>query len=113
MDLARIWCTKFGEKQLKATLKKVQYNPKSNFNLLIIEKTINEGWKLSSDQEGSVLTKDIVKLVFEIKIMTKNGVVFCEYPCRDHEIFSIVTTMHVTMSSVFDHTSKLKVNNSR
>ena len=36
MDIARTWCNKFGKEQLKATLKNVQYNPKSNFNLFSI-----------------------------------------------------------------------------
>ena len=33
MDVAGTFCNKFNKKQLKATLKDVQYNPKSNFNL--------------------------------------------------------------------------------
>ena len=53
----------------------MQYNPKSNFNLFNIGKAIKEGWKLSGDQEGLVLIKDSVKLVFNIKIMTKIGAV--------------------------------------
>ena len=43
MDIARTWCNKFGKEQLKATLKNVQYNPKSNFNLFSIGKAIKEG----------------------------------------------------------------------
>ena len=33
MDIAVTWCNMFGKEQLKATLKNVQFNPKSNFNL--------------------------------------------------------------------------------
>ena len=42
MDIAGTWCNKFGKEQLKATLKDVQYNPKSNFNLFNIGKGIKE-----------------------------------------------------------------------
>ena len=61
---------------MKATLKDVQYNPKLNFNLLSIGKAIKEGWKLNDNQEGLVLMKDYAKLIFNIKIMTKNCVIF-------------------------------------
>ena len=71
MDIVKTWCNKFGEEQLKVSLKDVQYNPISNFNLFIIEKVIQEGWKVSGDQEGLILMKDIAKLDFDIKIMTK------------------------------------------
>ena len=77
MDIAETWCNKFGKEQLKATLKDVQYNPKSNFNLFSIGKAIKEGWKLSGNQEGLVLMKKNLKLVFDIKIMIKYGVVLC------------------------------------
>ena len=53
MDIAGTWCNKFGEEQLKATLRDVQYNPKSNFNLFSKRKAIRN---LSGDQEDLVLT---------------------------------------------------------
>ena len=36
MDIVGTWCNKIGEEQLKATLKDVLYNPKSNFNLFSV-----------------------------------------------------------------------------
>ena len=98
IGIARIWCNKFGEEQLKATLKGVQYNPKLNLNLCSIGKAIKEGWKLSGNQKGLVMMKESAKLVFDIKIMTKNGVIFCAYLQRDHEISVILTSTGVTMS---------------
>ena len=77
MDIAGTWCKKFGKEQLKTTSKDVQYNPKSNFNLFIIGKAIKEGWNISGGQEALVLMKESVKLVFNIKIMTKND----NFPC--------------------------------
>ena len=49
MDIPGTWCNKFSKEQLKATLKDVQYNLKSNFNLFSTGKAIKEGWKLSGD----------------------------------------------------------------
>ena len=77
MDTAATWCNTFGKEQLKAKLQDVQYNPKSNFNLFSIKKAITEGWKLSGNQEGLILTESSLNLVFDIKITTKKCVIFC------------------------------------
>ena len=42
MDIAVTWCNKFGKEQLRAMLKDVQYNPKSNFNLFSTGKAIKK-----------------------------------------------------------------------
>ena len=84
MDITGTWCNKFGKEQLKATLRDVQYNPKSNFKLFSIGKAIKDSWKLSGDQEGLVLTKSNVKLDFDINITTKNSVIFCVYLPREY-----------------------------
>ena len=79
MDITGTWCNQFGKEKLKATLKDVQYNSKSTFNLFSIGKAIKKGWKFSVNQEGLVLMKDGAKFVLNIKIITKNGVIFCSY----------------------------------
>ena len=83
---------------MKATLEDMQYNPKSNFNLFSIGEAIKEGWKLSSNKEGLVLTKGNAKLIFNIKITTKNGVIFCAYLWREYEIAAILTSTGKTIS---------------
>ena len=98
MDISGSWCNMFGKEQLKAMLKDVQYNPKSNFNLFSIEKAIKKGWKLCGDQEGLVLMKDSVKLVFNVKFTTENCVIFCSYLWREHKISAILASTSVTMS---------------
>ena len=92
MDIAGTWCNKFGKEQLKAILKDVQYNPKSNFNLFSVGKAIKEGWKLGGDQEGLVLMKDSEKLEFNMNIMTKNGIIFCAYLQRECEISAMLAS---------------------
>ena len=103
MDIVGTWCNKFGEEQLKAKLKDVQCNPKSNFNFFSIRKAIKEDWKLSCDQEGLILMKDSVKLTFDIKIMTKNGEIFCAYLQREHEIGAVLASTGVTISIEKEH----------
>ena len=96
-DIAGTWCNKFGKEQLKDMLKNVQDNPNSNFNIFSIGKVIKEGWKLSGDQEGLVLMKGNVKLVFDIKSMTKNGEIFCAYLWREYKIAAILVSTATTM----------------
>ena len=83
MNVAGTWCNKFGKEQLKAILKDVQYNPKSNFNLFNIEKAIKEVSKLSGDQENLVLTKDSAKLVLISRSQPKM-VEFSAHTCREN-----------------------------
>ena len=53
---------------------------------------------INSDQEGLVLTKDSVKLSFGNKIITKNGVIFCAYLWREHEISAVMASTSVVMN---------------
>ena len=98
IDIAGTWCNKFGKEQLKATLKDVRCNPKSNFNLFIIGKAVMECWKLSGNQEGLVLMKGNLKLVFDMKITTKNSVIFCGYLRREYEIAAILASTSTALS---------------
>ena len=98
MESAGTWCNKFVKEQLKAMLKDVQYNPKSNFNLFRIGKAIKQSWKLSGNQEHLVLMKVSAKLVFDIKIITKNGVIFCVYLERENEISAILVSTGMKIS---------------
>ena len=98
IDVAGTWCNKFGEEQIKAMLKDVQYNPKSNLNLSSIREAIKEGLKLSGDQENLVLMKSNAKLVFNNKITAKNGVMFYAYLWREHKIAAILAITDTTMS---------------
>ena len=85
---------------MKATLKDVQYNPKSNINLFRIGKAIKEGWELSGDKVGLVLMKGSAKLVFDIK---KNSRIFCVYLQREHEIAAILASTGTTVSIEMAH----------
>ena len=103
MDIAGTWCNKFGEEQLKANEKNVQNIPKANFNLFSIGKAIKKGWKLSGNQEELVLMKGSAKLVFNVKVMTQNGVIFCAYLQRKHEFCAVLASAGITMSTEKAH----------
>ena len=45
-----------------------------------------------------VLIKGSAKHVFDIKIMTKNGVIFCSYLQKEHEIAAILASTGTTIS---------------
>ena len=45
MDIAGTWFNKFGEEQLKATLKDVQYNPKVKHQLVQYWKSNQRRWE--------------------------------------------------------------------
>ena len=47
--------------------------------------------------------KDSAKIVFDIKIMTKNDVIFCAYLRKEHEISAILSSNDLTMSIKNDH----------
>ena len=66
-----------------------------------IEKGIKEGWKLSGDQEGLVLMRDSVKLVFD---MTENGAIICEYLQREHKIGAVLASTGEAISIEKAHT---------
>ena len=42
--------------------------------------------------------KGNAKLVFDIKIMTKNGVIFCAYLQREYEITAVIANTGTTVS---------------
>ena len=42
--------------------------------------------------------KDSAKLVFDIKITTKNGVISCAYLWRDHKVSVMLTSTNAAMS---------------
>ena len=75
----------------------MQYNPKLNLSLFSIRKAIKD-WKFSGDQKGLVLMNDSAKLVLNIKIMIKNGVIFCAFLWKKHKISAILASISVTMS---------------
>ena len=85
IDITKTWCNQFGKEQLKATLTDVQYNPKSDLNLVSIGKLLRRAGSLVGSRRfgtGEGQCKAIT---------TKNGGIFCAYLQRDQEVSTILT----------------------
>ena len=76
-------CNKNGKELNKLTLSEVTYASNSKFNLFSISAMIKKGWKLNGDNKKLELTKDKQKLVFDIKINTPKGILFCMHVKRN------------------------------
>ena len=57
--------------------------PDSQFNLFSITKRQKMGWKLGGDKNAIWIEKEGLKILFDIKIETKEGVIFAAYIKRD------------------------------
>jgi hypothetical protein len=51
--------------------------PKSKFNLISAPVLLNNGWILHGNKKRIMLVKDEVKLVFDIKVCTNRGALYC------------------------------------
>ena len=72
--------------QCKAVLKDVMFSPESQFNILSTGRLLKKGFQLSaSDTDGYVFTKGETKLVCNIKVQTKLGMLHCIRLKRESE----------------------------
>ena len=94
MDITGTWCNKFGEEQLKV-LKGCAIQSKIKRQLVQYWKSHHRRMEAHWSPKRFGTDK---KPVFDITIMTKNGVIFCVYLWKDHEISAILATTSVTMS---------------
>ena len=76
-DLLGTACDKDGNKLQKIKLQEVTYAKNAKFNLFSVSAMIKKGWKLEGDKNELKLMKDGRKVVFDIKINTPKGVLFC------------------------------------
>jgi hypothetical protein len=88
-------CDKSGKKLGPVKMTDVRLTPENKYNLFSISKRLKEGWKMTGDKNGMVLTKGNEQVTFDIIIPTHDGVIFAMYIERErnqqHEIAGIVT----------------------
>ena len=99
-------CNKFGEEIQPATLNNVKYVPDGRFNLFSLTKRMRVGWKLSGDKDAIKLTSPDGKqnVVFDIKVNTTEGVIYCMYLRRTlPEVAAANVQMPVKMNIVQAH----------
>jgi hypothetical protein len=83
IDLSGWKCDEEGNKEFKIQMKDVKVVPDNKFNLFSITKRLSSGWKLDGDEKSLWLSKGNNKVVFDLKIKTKEGYMFAMYMQRD------------------------------
>ena len=78
-DLKGVIYNKQGKELHDTTIKELVYVPESSFNLFSLSKRLENGWKLGGDAKVIWLEKDDYKIMFDIKIKTPKGALFCAY----------------------------------
>ena len=80
--LSGIMVDKNGKELSHLKLSEVSFAPAAAYNLFSVSKTVNEGWTLSSElttdgDTSLVLARDGARIVFDIKIETPKGAIYC------------------------------------
>jgi len=82
-SLKGIVCNKSGKQLYPITMKGVKHVPNSKFNLFSVTKRLKDGWKLHGDKHSMWLEKKDMKVVFDIRVDTKEGCIFAIYIKRN------------------------------
>ena len=77
-DLPVTVCDKWGNMLFDIKMESIAHMPESNFNLLSLTRLLQDGWEMSGDAEAIVMTKEGIKLSFDIVIPTgRGGALYC------------------------------------
>ena len=76
IDNPSIVCDCIGNQLTKVTIKEVSYKGDSNFNLFLVGRCLVDGWKLSGDADHIEVSKDGIKIKFNIMIWTRKRLYF-------------------------------------
>jgi hypothetical protein len=76
-------CSKHGDKLFNLELNDVHYVPGQKFNLFSITKAMEQGWSLGGNSKsGLYVSKGDKKIVFDVRVPTKNGIILGGYMLR-------------------------------
>ena len=78
-------CNKYGNEVESVALHEVKIVPGNAFNLFSVMKMINKGWTLMGNKMHMELERDGKRIVFDLVIPIKNGLLFSIYPKRSEE----------------------------
>ena len=104
VDIPGIFCDKYGQEVLKATLTKVGLNRKLNFNLLSLTWMMQDGWIMSGNKEEITVTKDGMKISFDIVIPTNRGAVYAGCFQRNCQVGAAAMARTIPISITQAHT---------
>jgi precorrin isomerase len=81
--LSATMCSKHGDKLFNLELSNVHYVPGQKFNLFSITKAREQGWALGGNSKvGLYVSKGNKKIVFDVRVPTKNGIILGGYMLR-------------------------------
>ena len=82
---------KDGTKMLSATLDEVSHTPASCFNLFSVTRMLKQGWELGGNHSSIWIVKGGNKVIFDIKVDTSRGNLFCARFLRTAEMLHAST----------------------
>lgn len=91
----------------KVTLSGVTYSPQARFNLFSISLMMEKGWLLSGNNDCIKLKKGNQELVFDVKVETPKGVLYCIKMKRDAAAETITVNIEKKKKNVGKPTMSL------
>ncbi|MGH7955289.1 MAG: reverse transcriptase domain-containing protein [Gloeomargaritales cyanobacterium] len=91
-------CDKMGMVIESATLTNVAHVPSAKFNLFSLSRMQLDGWQLHGNADAIWITKGNKKVVFDVKISTASGAVYCMYFKRGNELANVMTDRTTAIS---------------
>ena len=78
-DISGLVCDKYGTEVRSAKLQSVRYCPSSKYNLFSGTLLMKQGWRMIGDDKGIKFVRNNNELLFDIKITTPSGFIYCMY----------------------------------
>jgi hypothetical protein len=97
-DLPVTLCDMEGNTKRDSKMTHVAYVPTSKFNLFSLTRMMINNWILGGDENSIWLEKGRNKIIFDIKIKTSTGAIYCAYMKRKLELTNLST--YVTRKEV-------------
>ena len=97
-DIQGTVCDKSGNKVSKTKLTDVSICPQSAYNLFSLTRMVEQGWIMSGDKNGISIKKGKSKVLFDIKISTPKGALYCMYLKPDVEVAAAMVAGSGTVS---------------
>ena len=109
-NISGVICDKNGTEIKNGVIQDVSYRPGLKCNVFSITKMQMNGWKLEGDKNTIWLKKGKERIIFDIKIKTKKGVIFCLYFKRKSCVDEItaVTYSAIRAHEILGHHGKIR-----
>ena len=96
-------CDKYGNEVKEGTIRDIVHMPDSSFNLFSLTKRLNTGWTLGGNSEKLWIEKDGTQIVFDIKIKTPKGAIYCMYFKREIAVSTLDSKHGKSVSEQLGH----------